>query len=384
MSAFNDLSDAVLRELAEIRAPQETVMSIYLDLDPAEFATAPARQTEIDSLLDAAHREIESAERGHDELMALRAGLARARELLPPSGSLAQGAHALVAFICEQVQLERVLRLPHPVSSTVIISDAPFIAPLQEQGPLGPVCVALVDERSARILRGSSERLIELMSFGDDVHGRHEQGGWSQARYQRSISNDVEAHLGHFGRMLHDLLKVAPFERLLIACTEPLWPRVIAKLHADVRALLHDERISLDLSDAGVMDVERAAAPLLAAEQREREDLLLAQLRERAAREQDGRAASGLPAVLQALVERRVQALLYDVGYDAAGVECERCHWLGTDGDRCPFDGSELRRRKNVVESALHLASRQSAAILPLRDRPELGPLGHIAATLHF
>src|SRR5947209_4633161 len=145
MSAFNDLSDAVLRELAEIRAPQETVMSIYLDLDPAEFATAPARQTEIDSLLDAAHREIESAERGHDELMALRAGLARARELLPPSGSLAQGAHALVAFICEQVQLERVLRLPHPVSSTVIISDAPFIAPLQEQGPLGRVCVALVD-----------------------------------------------------------------------------------------------------------------------------------------------------------------------------------------------------------------------------------------------
>jgi hypothetical protein len=37
-----------------------------------------------------------------------------------------------------------------------------------------------------------------------------------------------------------------------------------------------------------------------------------------------------------------------------------------------------------LVERRVHLATVQSAEVLPLRDRPELGPLGQIAATLHF
>jgi peptide chain release factor subunit 1 len=384
MGAFNDLTEEAIRGLAELRAPDQTVISIYFDLDPAQFATAGARATEIDSLIDAAHREIEGRERPHEELLGLRKGLARARELLPSRGSLAQGAHALALFVCKPLGLERALRLPQPVASAVVISHEPFIAPLQEQGRRGRVCVALIDERFARILRGSGERLRELVSFGDEVHGRHDQGGWSQARYQRSIENDVDAHLAHVGRVLHDLLKISPYELLLIACTEPLWARVLDRLHADVRARLRAERVSLDLSDASIADVERAAAPMIEAEQREREEALLKQLRERDGREQDGRAATGLQPVLEALVERRVRALLYEAGFQAPGVECEHCGWLGTEGDRCPFDGSRLRARENVIEPALHLASRQSAEILPLRDRPELGPLGRIAATLHF
>ena len=381
MGAFNDVTEKTLRDLAEVRADGDMVLSIYMNLDPSQFATPPARASEISSLLDEAHREIEHAERGHDELQALRAALEHAREMLETDGSLPKGARALALFVCEPLELARAVRLPQPVGSTVVISNAPFIAPLAEAGPAGRVCVALVDERHARILRGSGERLREASSFGDPVHGRHDQGGWSQARYQRSVNKDVEDHLRHVARVLHDLLRIAPYDLLLIACTEPLWPRVTAKLHADVRARLREERLSLDVGDASIADVEAAAGTTLVAERKAHEDALLAELRERHAH--DG-AAGGLQPVLEALVERRVQTLLYDAGLHADGVVCANCGWMGTDGDSCPVDGDALQRSEDIVEEAVQSAVGQSAEVLALADRPELGPYGKIAALLRF
>lgn len=385
MPLVHEVTEDVLRELSQVRAEGETFLSVYLDLDPSRFATAPARASEVDSLLDAAHREIEAGKRPHGELMALRASLARARELLNDPSPLAQGARALALFLCEPLGTERVLRLARPTASAIVISDEPFIAPLLEEGPAGHLCALLVDERHARVLVGGSpETLREGVSFGDDVHGRQKTGGWSQARYQRSQREDVEGHLRHVARMLHDLLRISPYERLLIGCAEPLWPRVLEQLHPDVRARVHEERLRLDVADASIADVQRAAATALAGEQRAHEDELIERLIERHARTQDGRAAVGLADVLHALVERRVEALLYDAGMKAPGVRCPRGDWIDVDGETCPIDGTPLEHREDIVEDALAAAENQSAQVLALRERPELGPLGGIAATLRF
>src|SRR3954452_9487464 len=51
----NQLTDDALRSLArslgEVEADEPVVVRLFLDLDPAEFATAPARETQITSLL---------------------------------------------------------------------------------------------------------------------------------------------------------------------------------------------------------------------------------------------------------------------------------------------------------------------------------------------
>ncbi len=382
MSVLNDVTPETLRHLAGIRAEQETVLSLFLNLDPERFATPRARTSEIDSLLDGAHREIEAGERPHAELLALRAALERAREILTVDQSWAEDAHAAALFICEPLGLEQLLRLPHPLDSAAVIADEPFIAPLTEFTSMGSVCVALIDERHARILRGTPEQLEEAGKVRDPVHGRHDQGGWSQARYQRSQHEDVEAHLRHVAGVLHDLLRESPYEHLLIACTEPLWPRVLARLHPDVRARLHDERLSLDVGDAGIEEVVAATDAALESDRRAHVDAVLAELREHVARKL--RAALGPDAVLLALVERRVQALLYENGLQVAGVLCPRCGWMGVDGESCPNDGGPLERRASILEDAVQSAINQSAEVLPLRDRPDLRPFEGIAATLRF
>ena len=49
MSAVNDVTEQTLRTLAQTRAQEQTLLSVYLDLAPHRFATAPARASEIDA-----------------------------------------------------------------------------------------------------------------------------------------------------------------------------------------------------------------------------------------------------------------------------------------------------------------------------------------------
>ena len=238
------------------------------------------------------------------------------------------------------------------------------------------MCVALVDERFARILRGSADWLRETVSFGDPVHGRHEKGGWSQARYQRSIREEIEPTWRHVGRTLLDLLRVAPYERLLIACTEPLWPRVVEKLHPEVRKRLREPRLSLDGASWGGAEVWEAAVEVLGRSSARTRSELLEELRARHARAATacgdrpgrglagaGRTARGVAALRRGVAGRR-------------GVACPRGDWLGCRGERCPLDGEPLEQRQDIVEDAVQAAVSQSAEVLALRERPELGPRG--------
>jgi hypothetical protein len=66
-----------LRELATLRPPVP-VLSLYLELDPREFGTQPARHSAVMSLLDTAHKRIEEHDTDHRGRVSLRADLERA------------------------------------------------------------------------------------------------------------------------------------------------------------------------------------------------------------------------------------------------------------------------------------------------------------------
>ncbi len=385
MAVANDLDDARLRRLAEVRDSERTVLSLYLDLDPERFATPRARRSEIDSVLDAAHREVEGEERPHAELMALRAAVQSAREILrPEDAQWARGAHAAALFLSPPLELEELVRLDRSLPSRYAIADTALIAPLAEATRSPSIVVALVDERIARFMRSTRSGLHEALTVKDEVRGRTEVGGWSQARFQRSQDHEVAEHLKHVAEVLKETLRFEPYDQLLIGCPEFLWGEAVGALHPDVRRLLREERLTLDVPDVAVDDVERALAPVLERERAEHEEQRLGELREHLAREGDRRAAAGLEDVLAVLQERRVAALLYDEQLSSRGVLCPSCGYMGLEGETCPVDGSALERREQIVDDAVRAAVEEDAEVLALHDRPELGPLGGIAATLRF
>jgi hypothetical protein len=113
----------------------------------------------------------------------------------------------------------------------------------------------------------------------------------------------------------------------------------------------------------------------------------LEQQREREAIERLGeRGACGLEDVLPPLNERRVELLILDEQFGGVtGVQCLECGWLGTDGDRCPADGSELVQLDDLTEAMIELSVQQAADLLAVHhEREALERYGGAAALLRF
>src|ERR671930_789441 len=319
----------------------------------------------------------------HAERNSLKADLERVQAELGNTGIDAKGAHGLAVFASSAAGLFEVLKLSEPVDHEPVIADAPYVEPLSAIGPPERWCVLLVNRRTARLFCGSGGALDEIELIEDDVHGQHDQGGWSQANYQRSVEKEVADHLRRTAEVAFATMKNAPPAGILIGAPQELAGDFEAQLHPYLRERLAG-RLDIDVENSTPEDVRRAAWPCIEKATRAARDAALARLAEGFGGG-PARAASGLEPVLAAVHEQRVEILLVDSGFAAPGVACPTCGWLGAEGtSTCPADGSATERRDDVVEAAVERALTQAADVHVLRDRPELASHGHVAAVLRF
>jgi peptide chain release factor subunit 1 len=367
-----------LRRLAELRLDRPVVLSLYLDLDPSEFATPPARATAVRSLLDQAERKVrERNNLSHADRMALQASLERASSFLRRELPT-EGAHGVAVFASEPADLFEAVKLPRSVRSRVAIGHSPLVAPLARLERRERWCVALVSRRDARIFRGSPDGLREIQQIHDIVFGQHDQGGWSQARYQRGIEKEKADHLKNTADALMKHFKRRPFQRLIVGGPREVVADFESKLHGYLQERLAG-RLEVDVDRASPEQVLAAARPRFEELEREREADALERLGERG--------VSGLEQVLWVLNERRVEVLLLDEQLSGvSGVQCPVCGWLGPAGERrCPADGARLVALDDLTDAAIELSVQQSAELLAVRHHREtIEAHGGIGALLRF
>src|SRR5437764_3610643 len=369
-----------LARLADLRSDGGRVLSLYLNLDPSTLPTSRDRHSAITSVLDEADRRVEAAELPHAERMALRRDAQRVRDYLTSETFSARGVHGVAVFSAGGGDRFEVVRLAHPVEAQVVVDREPWIEPLAHQLSGPRLLVVLVDRRRARLLRGTADGLEELGKLEDDVHGRHDQGGWSQPRYQRGIEEEVRAHLRHTAEQVRRADQARRFDWLVVGATPELMSAFEAELPPDLRARLLG-RFDVEMDTASLDGVRDAVVPLVETQERRRAYEAVDRLEERLAG--GGAAASGLGDVLAALTERRVEALLYADGFSAPGAVCPRDGWLGPPTERCPVDGTATEPRENVLDDAVEAALAQSAEVIPLPEA-ELRGHGPIAAILRY
>ena len=363
------------------------IISLYLDLDPERFATPPARSAQIRSLMDQAARGLEAADGlSHDELMALRADLQRIEDYLSSRGTdgdLFKGSRALGVFCSGQDDLFEVVQLTRPTPGRVVIGRAPYVEPLVAAAGQRRWLVALVNRRIARVLGGPADRLEEDGSFSEYVHGQHDQGGWSQARYERSVEKDTDDHLRRAAEAVNQRWREERFHRVALGGPVEIVPRLEAFLSPEVRACLAAGRIEVDLSSAGDNEIREALAKLVVQDEKEHERDLLDRMA--AGVGTGGRAVGGPADTLQALNERRVQTLLLEPGFDRSAIRCRSCGLLMLEGEgRCPADGGQIEELEHLREAAVEAALGQDADVVVVRHHPDLGPQQGIAALLRF
>jgi peptide chain release factor subunit 1 len=378
--AVNTITRSRLRSLADVHPERGRVLSVFLNLDPSEFATPAARSTAITSVMtEAAHRVDEADGLDHEERMALRQDVERVRDRLTAGDIVGDGARAVAVYACGEVDLLEVLRLPRPVDFAVVLDRSPYLEPLVAVADGEQWCVLLANRRNARLFLGDGGGFEETDRIEDDVHSQHDQGGWSQARYQRGVEKEKDDHLVHAADVAFSRYKERGFDRMLVGAPDELINEVKQKLHPYLRERIVG-RLQVDVENSSLDDVRRAAGTAMEEWRRRTEREALDRLAEGVGRGERG--AAGLAAVLQALNEARVEILLLADGFRSPGGRDRETGMLYA-GDHGP-DGRELERCDNIVELAVEKAIEQSAKVVKVVDHDDLGPLGGIGAVLRY
>lgn len=378
MAVVNEITPARLRELAASRDRTARVLSVYVDLDPREFAAPPARATEINSVLDEALRAIKAEERlSHDERQALLADVDHVRRELVADGHT-QGARGLAVFASGGGRRLDILRLPTPVDHHVAIGDGPHLAPLARIGSRDRVWMLVVDRRHARLLQGGSEGATEIWATSVD------EPGWTDRLPKddrdESVDHDADRFFKAVGAELERRLREERrIDGLLLGGTSETLARVEHHLPAHVAGCLRG-RFAVDVVNAGADAVVQAAAEELRAIRLRREQEAREALQAGLGQE-GGHAVSGLRDTLEALHERRVERLLVRRGFSAAGTRCPQCDRLSVDiRPSCAADGVTTEPVHDVTAAALEAAWLQDAEVLVLED----GAVQDIAAITRF
>jgi peptide chain release factor subunit 1 len=372
-----------LRELAAFRPRHGCAVSLYVGLDPSIVPTPGDLASHTRSLLARAERQLDEqrATLSHDQ----RRGLAHDIERIGTwfGGEFSrEGVRGVAVFSAENDDLFLPLSLPWPVADEARIAKQLYLAPLVRVAGRGNgAVVAYVGRERGDVYRLRAGQLIPLADETADVPGRHDQGGWSQARYERHIETIVGRHLRDVADALDRCVRRLRDVRLVLAGPEEtrsgfedlLASQTIAALVGWVSAEAHVDAPRL----------LEAARPLLDEWRAGREEELLARWREEAAR--NGRAATGWEETLQAASDGRVELLLVQDGADRSAYVCPACGRAQAVDGSCPLDGTTLQAADTGLDLAVHQTLTHGGTVEVIgEEHHDLAPVGGLAALLRF
>jgi len=372
-----------LRELAAFRAENGLAISLYIGFDPGTAGTIPSVTTKLNSLLDEAQKSALAGrgELAHDEKLGLQSDFERIRDFLTNDFDRA-GAQGLAIFAAGLDAFWNVNTLSEAVPDRVCVAPDFYLRPLVPLLGRGEgAIVAVIDRERGLLFKLTNGRLEPLSDLSEEQPGRHDQGGWSQARFQRGIQKEADDHVKHAAEVLFRRFRRTPFDKLLIGCPEEHCREVEKRLHPYLQERIVG-RIDVDVENTTPDQVLEAASTAMEDEDTRRERDALDRLEEGLGT--GGRAAAGLDDVLGALNERRVEILMFEQGLNAPGVACPNCGWVRSEGSSCPVDETPLEQREDIIETAVQLAITQSAEVIPIHHHDDLDGRGSIATVLRF
>ena len=260
-----------------------------------------------------------------------------------------------------------------------MLDRSPYIEPLVADAGEERWSILLVNRRNARFFVGDSGGLEETDRVEDDVHSQHDQGGWSQSRYQRGVEKEKDDHLVHVADVAFAAYKSRGFDRLLIGAPDELVNELKHKLHPYLRERIAG-RLHLDVENSSLDDVRSAADDAIEEWRRHCEREALDRLTEGVGR--GGRGAAGLPPCSRRSTSSASRRCW------SPRASARPAGATPTPGCSTPATRARTARSSsastNIVEPAIEQAIEQSANVIKVRYHDDLGPLGGIGAVLRY
>ena len=293
------------------------------------------------------------------------------------------GTRAVAVYACEPADLLEVVATapagpaPRSCSTAARTSSRSSRTASEERW-----CVLLANRRNARFFIGDGGGLEETDRVEDDVHSQHDQGGWSQARYQRGVEKEKDDHLVHVAEVAFDAYKrrvasTGCWSALPTSSCNELEHKLHPYLRERIVGALAPRR--RELVHRGRRAAWRTPRSRTGAQRCEREALDRLDRGRRPRRPRRGRAGCGAAGAQRAARRDRC----WWPRRSAPPAAATRTRACSTPATTAPT-ASELERCENIVEPAIEKAIEQSAKVIKVRYHDDLGPLGGIGAVLRY
>jgi peptide chain release factor subunit 1 len=370
---------SLLRELAGFRAEKGCAISLCLNLDPSDVPTAGDAQTRMNAMLHAADRT-DRTDLTHEQRGALKADFERIATWFDDEFER-DGSQGLAVFAAGLDNFWRTLALPEPVRDSAKVSRDFYVSPLVSLVSRGDgTIVAVVGREQGQLYRLRAGRLEEIAEHYDEQPGQHDQGGWSQGRYQRHIEKLVQEHLKGVAQELDRSKRQLRAPKIVLVCSEEMRSEFTDALSAEVRESLVGWTQAQ--AQAGPGAILQAVAPVLEAAESKDEAEVIERWREEAGR--NARAASGWEQTLEASSDARVELLLFQDGADRPAYRCPACGRAAVSEGSCPLDGTRLEPTDSGLDLAVHQTLANGGAVWAIRHHQDLAPVEGVGALLRF
>jgi peptide chain release factor subunit 1 len=370
-----------LRELASFRGTNGCAITFYLGLDPSIAPTAGDADVRVNSLIDEGTRsEHARSKLTHDQARGLKSDIERIRAYFDNDFDR-DGAQGLAIFACGPDNFWRTLTLAEPVRDAIKVGRQFYLAPLVPLLRRGSdALIAVVGRERGEILRLRGGRLQEVANHTEEQPGRHDQGGWSQANFQRHIDGLAADHLRDVADELNRRAREAGSAAVVIVASEETRGAFYDLLAQETRSCFAGwASAEAHASPAELLSV---AKPVIEEWRARRESELVERWREEAGR--DGRATSGWAPTLEAASDARVDLLLFQDGANRPGYQCPACGRAAMESGACPLDGTQLEPHDAAIDLAVHQTLAHGGSVQAVKHRHDLEPVEGIGALLRF
>ena len=344
----------IIRGLAETTSTDAPIVSAYVDVRPETHGERPGERPELRTVR-ARLRAIGDTMEPHSAAGISFAADRQRIERYLETEDLA-GIDGVAIFACQRVGLWEAISANDGFGTSV--SAGPTAELFGLAGLLDETVaavVAVVDTNTCRLFVTRRGTLEERRGPDEppDEHKRHEEGGWSQARYQRHVDMQDKRFAKEAAGAIERLVRRERARHVILAGDERAIPVLEGELSEAVRALV-DHVTRLEMRSTGD-EVRAEVLPVLAAiEEAEGQD---AADRAIGGERAGDLGVTGIDATMAALEAGQVDELVID---DAAPID--------------PDLRAELVRQAALTDAGVEV----------VHDHPGLARRDGVGATLRF
>jgi peptide chain release factor subunit 1 len=286
----------------------------------------------------------------------------------------------VAAFACAGLGVYTLVRSHVPFEEAFHCSNRPMLRPAAHQAHMGePAVLCLVAGDSGRLLEFELGGVRREFSFRDEEFpGRHEQGGWSQARYQRHVEEHLTRNLKRLAEHLVKWVDERKIRRVLLSGPESDLSLFEPELPKRVRQVVV-ARLRIDPT-AGASAIEAEVHRALDRSRAQEDAQAVDEVLDRG----PGRGVTGPEAVAEAVGLGKVHVLYLDQGFRDVGWKCFPCGLLGLTAPLgCPTCGAPVETVE-LGEELVRGALATDGTVIVLSDHAGLRAEGGVAARLRY